>query len=140
MCLWASRFDLWDSTLALPLSVIFYLRTSSALVTTRTEASPSLRRALFTSWHGRPPFTGPPMAPNARCGLGRSNPTPGGPAKAKCHIVLQKVPKITKLRRGHDRGPFYLAKKEIFVATSMCLIQKWRTVLSERVYRGGVRV
>ena len=55
-----ASFDLWDSTLALPLSVIFYLRTSSALVTTRTEASPSLRRALFTSWHGRPPFTGPP--------------------------------------------------------------------------------
>ena len=51
-------------------SVIFCTRTSSALITTRAEVSPRLHRALFMSWHGRPPSPGPPMAPNARCGWG----------------------------------------------------------------------
>ena len=52
-------------------SVLFCSRTSSALITTRPEVLPSLHRALFTSRHGRPPFMGLPMAPNARCGRGR---------------------------------------------------------------------
>ena len=41
-------------------SVIFCTRTSSALITTRTEVSPRLHRALFTSWYGRPPSPGLP--------------------------------------------------------------------------------
>ena len=47
------------------LSVIFYTRTSSALITARTEVSPSLHWALLSSWHGRPPLHG--TAHSAEC-------------------------------------------------------------------------
>ena len=58
------------------LSVIFCRRTSSAI--TRTEASPSLDRALFTSWHGRPPPRDRSWCRMPDSDRGRPYLTPGG--------------------------------------------------------------